>query len=410
MQVDARGSLMLQLGVGEVVKPVPEWNRLLHPSDRQRNVDAFARHIDGSAAAYENEFRVTKPGGDWIWIFSRGKITDRDHSGKASKIIGTFMDISRRKRDEEALARATRLQKRSGEIAKIGGWTLDIATGQMEWTDEVYRIHELDRRDSSDLSKALDFYTEESVPLIAAAVKRGIEEGESWDLELEIVSAKGRHLWVRAQGEPVREDGVIAQLAGAFQDISDRKRAELELQRLNKTLLQLSYTDALTGLGNRRMFDDVLDSEWHRAARSELVVSMLMIDVDYFKLYNDLHGHLKGDGCLQQIAMLLTASLRRTHEKAFRYGGEEFAILLPDTDLESAKTVARRLLEAIQIARLPHGASPLGDGVSVSIGVASMTPSTELDARLLTNMADTALYRAKAEGRARVAAMSGLCH
>ncbi|MFN9473195.1 PAS domain-containing protein [Acidovorax sp.] len=302
LRVDARGARMLGRGDAEVTRSSQEWTEILHPADRQGNTIAFAEHLRAATPVYENEFRVRTPGGDLIWLFSRGKVTERAEGGEPVRVIGTFMDITARKANEAALADAVLLQKKSGEIARIGGWTLEVPNGNAHWTDEVYRIHDLDPGQAPDLSNALDFYTQDSKPIISAAVMRGMREGTPWDLELQIVSAKGTLKWVRAQGEAMYQDGEIVRLTGAFQDITASKLVTLELERLNAALSELSFKDALTGLGNRRMFDDMLTAEWGRHARQHTSLALLMIDIDHFKRFNDSHGHLEGDECLRRVA------------------------------------------------------------------------------------------------------------
>lgn len=403
LKLDARGARMLGYEEAEMVRSTEEWTQTLHPGDREGNTAAFSAHLNADTPVYENEFRVALPDMQYVWLFSRGKVTERAQTGAPLRIIGTFMDISSRKADEAALAEATLLQKLSGEIAQIGGWTVEVPSGISRWTEEVYRIHDLDLANAPDLSNALAFYTEEFRPVIAAAVAKGMQDGTPWDLELQIVSAKGRLVWVRAQGEAIYQAGAIVRLAGALQDITARKEAALELQRLNLALSELSYQDALTGVGNRRLFDETLAAEWGRNARRGSVLSLLMIDIDYFKRYNDHHGHLGGDECLRQVANVLRDTLRRAHERAMRYGGEEFAILLPETSVEGASLVALRILGAVAAAQIPHGASPVSPWITLSIGVAGVLPSVDAKPSSLTRNADMALYQAKAQGRARLA-------
>jgi len=403
LQLDARGARMLGYKETEMVRTTQEWTQTLHPDDQVENVAAFAAHLKGDTPVYENEFRVGVRGTEYVWLFSRGKITERAQTGAPLRVIGTFMDITSRKANEAALADATLLQKRSGEIAQIGGWTAEVPSGISRWTDEVYRIHDLDISNAPELSRALEFYTEEFKPVIEAAVAKAMADGTPWDLELQIVSAKGRLVWVRAQGEAIYQGAVIVRLAGALQDITSRKQVALELQRLNAALSELSYQDALTGVGNRRLFDQTLAAEWGRNARRGSVLSLLMIDIDYFKRFNDLHGHPGGDDCLRQVANVLREMLPRSHERAMRYGGEEFAILLPETSVEGASLVGLRILSAMAVAQIPHGGSPVSPWVTLSIGVAGVTPSADAKPSTLTRLADMALYQAKAQGRARLA-------
>jgi diguanylate cyclase (GGDEF)-like protein len=190
-----------------------------------------------------------------------------------------------------------------------------------------------------------------------------------------------------------------------------------ELERSNAKLAALSTTDGLTGIANRRRFDEVMSAEWRRAIRSKQPLALAMLDVDLFKQYNDLYGHQAGDDCLRAIAELLTASARRPGDLAARYGGEEFAFIAPVTDRAHALRLAESICRALEALAMPHSGSPFGT-VTASIGVAVFDPvdenalekSTDMDARTgaqkLAQSADAALYRAKQLGRNQVVADS----
>jgi len=175
-----------------------------------------------------------------------------------------------------------------------------------------------------------------------------------------------------------------------------------ELQVLNGRLETLSLTDALTGIANRRHFDEVLAREWKRAQRVGEPLALAVVDVDWFKAYNDHYGHPAGDSCLQQVAQTLVATISRSTDLVARYGGEEFVFLAPSTALGSAQSMAQKLVKAVEALALPHEHSPLGH-LSVSVGVASMHNDGESPVQSLLQQADAALYRAKAQGRNRVA-------
>lgn len=170
----------------------------------------------------------------------------------------------------------------------------------------------------------------------------------------------------------------------------------------NCLLQKLLSTDSLTGIANRRHFDCMLAEEWRRCARNGVPLSLLMIDVDYFKEYNDRLGHLRGDDCLRRIALLFTQVGRRGGDLVARYGGEEFVCLLPNTDTAGAVAVAARLQEIIDQARIPHPASPLGPYLSISIGAAAARPAAETP-EALVDLADRLLYAAKKKGRKAIA-------
>lgn len=175
-----------------------------------------------------------------------------------------------------------------------------------------------------------------------------------------------------------------------------------ERERLNRELELLARQDALTGLANRRSFDERLIAEWDRSLRGQHELALLFIDVDHFKKYNDHYGHSMGDDCLAAIASVIHGALLRPADLASRYGGEEFVVLLPETSHQGAKEVAERILNGIEIFHLPHAASTTADYVTVSIGLTSCIPDTGL-AQALLDSADSALYTAKRNGRNQIA-------
>jgi diguanylate cyclase (GGDEF)-like protein len=176
--------------------------------------------------------------------------------------------------------------------------------------------------------------------------------------------------------------------------------ANQELAILNRHLSTLAATDALTGLANRRAFDLALSREWRAHTREERPLSLLLLDVDNFKKYNDTYGHPAGDQCLRVVAEAIVEALRRPGDSVSRYGGEEFAVILPGTDAVGALTVADQVRSNVRARGLAHSASPFSF-VTVSIGVATVMPQPDQDSQLLTDQADAALYSAKRLGRNR---------
>jgi diguanylate cyclase (GGDEF)-like protein len=181
-----------------------------------------------------------------------------------------------------------------------------------------------------------------------------------------------------------------------LRDLTDQKRAEMALK-------ELATKDGLTGLSNRRSFDQMLVAEWSRAQQTQLPLSLLFIDVDHFKLFNDLHGHLIGDECLRAVADVVRRHALRPLDLATRYGGEEFALILPEMSCEDACAVAEAIRDVVLDLRIAHGADDAGEHVTLSIGVASHIPG-ESDGQpdRLLGAADQALYAAKRLGRNRV--------
>jgi diguanylate cyclase (GGDEF)-like protein len=176
-----------------------------------------------------------------------------------------------------------------------------------------------------------------------------------------------------------------------------------ELRAANSCLEQLTRSDPLTGLANRRHFDEMKDVEFRRATRLDQPLSVLMCDVDCFKRYNDTYGHALGDQCLQTVAKTLKSVFARAGELVARVGGEEFAVLLPGADLEQARQAAERLRQALAVQAVVHASSQVAAHVTLSIGVAQFDPQTMDRFDLLLQSADQALYRAKRLGRDRIA-------
>jgi len=174
-----------------------------------------------------------------------------------------------------------------------------------------------------------------------------------------------------------------------------------ELETRNAELAMLSSIDGLTGIANRRTFDAALDREWRRAAREQSDLSLMLLDVDFFKRYNDYYGHQAGDECLRTIARAIATTLRRPADLAARYGGEEFAALLPGTSLDGAQHVAQAVSEAVAALGLPHARSDVACHVTLSIGIAAAVPAPSAGSESLVRHADTALYESKQAGRNR---------
>jgi diguanylate cyclase (GGDEF)-like protein len=197
-------------------------------------------------------------------------------------------------------------------------------------------------------------------------------------------------------------------LAAALNDMAQRlAEREGELRSANERLERLALIDTLSGLGNRRSFDEALDKAWREAIRHGRAVGLLMIDVDYFKLFNDRYGHVAGDMCLRRLGKLLMNFACRPGDLPARYGGEEFALLLPGATLAGARIVAERLRHAVEELCIAHKDSPIGQ-VSVSIGVAAHVPSRGENAEGLIEAADAGLYAAKRSGRNAVVAHSDI--
>ena len=195
---------------------------------------------------------------------------------------------------------------------------------------------------------------------------------------------------------PIKDvSGKITGASAIYHDISARKQAE-------ELLRSLSTIDSLTGIPNRRAFDAFLDKEWKRAQRGGYKISLMMIDVDQFKRFNDTYGHLKGDECLRKISKTLKQDAQRPGDLAARFGGEEFSIIFSMQEDQRAIGFAKKICSDIEALKIPHEKSDVNDYVTISIGIASMIPTPNVSQVDLIKSADDALYKAKSEGRNKV--------
>lgn len=217
-------------------------------------------------------------------------------------------------------------------------------------------------------------------------------------------------IFVTARSEPADETAALT--AGGVDFIAKpvnaavvraRVKTHLTLKAQADLLHSLVFLDGLTGVANRRRFDDTLEIEWQRCRRSGKPVTLLMMDIDHFKRYNDHYGHQAGDACLQKIAAAIKSNLKRSPDMVARYGGEEFVCLMPECDLRAGQAKAEGLLAALAALNIPHADSPTANHVALSIGIAVMYPTGENTPEALIAAADAALYEAKRNGRNRAA-------
>jgi diguanylate cyclase (GGDEF)-like protein/PAS domain S-box-containing protein len=246
------------------------------------------------------------------------------------------------------------------------------------------------------------------VEMAMRALRAGSEGGT---LEYRARKRDGEYFWAEGSLRVYRDPATGRPIGylNLERDISERKRSEEHLQSAYRAMETLVVVDALTGIANRRRFDDSLTTEWRRALREASKLSLLLIDADHFKRYNDTYGHVRGDSCLKQIAEAALDVVLRPGDLVARYGGEEFAVVLPGTDEIGAKAVAEDICEAVRNRRLPHEGNAPGI-VTVSIGCATVVPQRGKTAQDLIESADQALYRAKGRGRNRVVVAGAASH
>lgn len=272
------------------------------------------------------------------------------------------------------------------QIEELLGWQQGSWLTVEDW---AARMHEDDR------DAVVNFCVSQS--------KVGVDH----EADYRALTKDGGYVWIRDVVHVVRkENGEIDSLVGFMFDISERKKAEEELIRLQVELERLSLTDGLTGICNRRMFDQRLETEWNDSKRHRKPLSLIILDIDYFKQYNDLYGHVGGDECLRSLAVALNATVRRQRDVVARFGGEEFALLLPETDEVMARKLAQECAEGIGRLQIPHKNSSVSQFVTASIGVKTTVPAGDTTPREFVEEVDRMLYAAKDNGRNRIEAAS----
>jgi diguanylate cyclase (GGDEF)-like protein/PAS domain S-box-containing protein len=367
----------------------------VHEQDRERVIRAFQRELE-ETGSFDEEYRVVRPDGSICWIHARS-FPVRDSQGRVIRSTGVAEDITDRKAADDLLRQ--KLEERRQLLAALGEGVYGIdLTGRCTFVNPAalamlgYSQDEMLGQDTHALVHHHHgdgrLYDIEDCPTHQTMADGVLRRHESTYFRRD-----GTRFQVEMTAASLDRDGQRIGAVVVFHDISERKQMEAELQAL-------ATTDALTGLPNRRQFLSLLEREVARLCRfGESVSSLLMIDLDFFKQVNDLHGHAAGDAVLRHFGQLVKDSLRRT-DQAGRLGGEEFALLLFGTDGEDATEFADRLRERVAAEEIPYGDLRLH--ITISIGVTTLREEDgQVDASLAR--ADTALYQAKTGGRNRVA-------
>ena len=431
--------------------------RACHRDDRYR-VQLAVRRAVNEGEPYELIHRVVRPDGSLRTVQQRGRIVAGDNGGPR-RLIGTILDITPLARAEEelmaqknlieAIQRMQAVFIASPSPVKVCRQLLDdllaLTRSEHGFVGEVH--HDPDGKPYIILYALTDAsWDEESRLLYRQAEAKGMEFHNLDNLFGRCVTARrpvianAPHRHPDSRGTPKghlpldsfcgipvffgeRVVGLIGlanrpggydqalldylqPLLGAFGQVIVAGQDFRARREMEKVLIQQAKLDGLLGIPNRRHLDEYLEQQLRVCSRTGQYLSVIMVDVDHFKLYNDHYGHQKGDWCLKQVARVIQESLKRPMDMVGRYGGEEFLCVLPDTDMEGALEVARRIEKRLEQEALPHHYSPVCSRVTVSMGVASREPGSDLTARELVSMADHCLYEAKSSGRNSVVAAS----
>jgi len=260
-----------------------------------------------------------------------------------------------------------------------------------------YSEEELSRMTFNEFSESDD--AKKNMALLSDLLAGKID---SYQLNKRYIRKDGQMVWgeVTSTLFPIEDQSFY--VIGMVTDITKRMKAEQELTKAYQEMKYFSNRDGLTNIANRRYFDQYLNSEWERAKNASLPLSLIIVDIDFYKKYNDTYGHLAGDNCLKQIAKELESTVENSIGLAARFGGEEFALVLPETTQQKAEVIANKVHLAISALQIPHKSSPISPIVTVSIGISTMIPTIFSKPDELFLRTDKALYAAKQQGRNRI--------
>ncbi len=423
--------------------------QLVHEADRDFLEAAIATATQPQQQ-FAAEFRVILPDQTIRWLNQRGQVL-RDSQGQVIRMVGVTFDITAQHTAQ------TLLMKQMGRDRLISKLSQDISRTEkvnqaLPEIFETVREHlGLDRLMLIDLREnAGKVIAEAQIPAIESildwkmrhpwsvkatylekfrlghpvstsnAYQQSLSEAERSFLTFFDVSADlsiplldGDQLWalLSAQSRQPRdwqseEIRLLETIGMLVSTAIQRDRLHDYLTRANRELKRFAYLDGLTQVANRRRFEHFLNQEWRRLMREQSSMALIMVDIDHFKAYNDLYGHQAGDDCLRRVAGILRSAIQRPADIVARYGGEEFVLVLPNTGIEGAETIAERIRVLLQQAQIPHKGSPVSKLLTVSLGIAAMYPHPLKAPDDLVKIADKALYQAKANGRDRTVVFS----
>jgi len=390
-------------GAGEYGNCVESWSERVHPDDKARVFADMRAYLEGATESYRSEYRCLCKDGSWKWVLSRSSIVGRTPEGRPLRLVGTHVDISGRKKIEEALVGAVRSQQAVFDSLDAHIAVLDL-DGTIVQTNSAWQEYAIAAGCADSASLAGGKYLEilavladqESQTMQAAAAGlASVLSGAATTFKLAqpfFVPRDRCWLSMKVRAVSDAEDRIVV----SHENVSSFKASEL-------ASLQLANTDALTGALSRRNFLHLAEQELARSTRYDLPLVVLMLDLDHFKLVNDRFGHAVGDVVLKSF-VLTVRSVLRDSDLIGRLGGEEFAVLLPNTNLEGGRALAQRIVEIVRASPVPGGERQVA--YTVSIGVACFSDQRSFDA--LLGLADAALYRAKDQGRDRIEVLAAV--
>jgi len=403
------GQLEIYSRPTQEIDSTPAWESMVHPEDRLRLRAAVERALK-NGTGFRERFRVAGRDGETLWILGQGKIV-QDADG-STKVLGVNLNVT--EWVDALIASETRFtatfEQAAVGIAHVGldGSWLNVNRRCLEIVG--YSREELLKMTFADITHPDDLEADWAFVRELLAGQR-----ETYSMEKRYFAKDQSLVWVNLTVSLVKKlDGSPDYFISVIEDITLRKRiererdeliAELEERVRQRTaeLEMLTLTDPLTGIANRRSFELCLEAEWDRAVRTRQPLSVILMDVDFFKQFNDGAGHTAADEALQAFASCLRQVAQRSTDLAARYGGDEFVMVLPDTGFEGAVAIAKRIQELVNGRKIRNPGSPHLGLMTVSQGLATALPDSRSNAKRIMLEADRALYRAKHSGPGRIA-------
>ena len=390
---DERWANMLGYAFEEITPSLETWKSKVHPDDIEKCFDDIKSHINGESKFYNNIHRILHKDGKWRYILDRGKIVERDKEGNPTRFTGTHTDITYIKETELKLKKkqytisqyiqlidkyiitsSTYLEGNITDVSdaycKISGYSKEELLGQ---NHRITKHQELDSKVHQEMWKT-------------------ITQDKTWQGEIMNQDKSGNTYWVEGTISPkYDENGKKIGYTSIRQDITDKKLIE-----------ELSITDGLTNIFNRRHFNEVFPSVINSAKRDNSLVSFIIIDIDYFKQYNDTYGHQKGDEVLMSVAKCIKDLIHRADDSFFRLGGEEFGVIFKAESKEKAKAFADKIRIEIEKLHIEHSGNSVSSYVTISLGLVCKNANEIKNDGEIYKDADDQLYRAKESGRNKV--------
>ncbi|MBE9169421.1 diguanylate cyclase [Pleurocapsales cyanobacterium LEGE 06147] len=428
------------------------WLANIYPEERHQCLSLYKFALQ-NRSRFQMEYRLLHADGAYRWVLNTG-VPRFTNSGKFAGFICSCVDITERKQAEELLAQQAHRDRILAEITQRIHESLDLEVILSTAVEKINQFLSVDKImitkvDSPNRSQIL-FESDNSQTTNNCEVNNAchrnmfglpknfeqLQQGKVVVLEQVDPSAENsislqqkfegcsvllvpiineKKLWGLLSAEQYTqprqwqtgEIELLQQIAVQLAIAIHQSELYQQLEKANQELEKLAEIDSLTGIANRRKFDECIAREWLRLARERVHLSLILCDIDHFKLYNDTYGHQAGDRCLKQVSQAIAKAIKRPADLAARYGGEELAIILPNTTPEGAEKLARQICLKVEALQIPHLNSPINMYVTLSVGVAGCIPRHESSPQALISAADRALYQAKEAGRNRVVRSQG---